>query len=51
MVVPKLRFVPSDVIMEKSVKCAVMMRHIGDVCMQPVCDADSDVMILYQENM
>ena len=27
------------------------LRQVGDVCMQPVCDADSDVMIVYQDNI
>ena len=36
-------------------KCAVCsdhaaLRQVGDVCMQPVCGADSDVMIVYQDN-
>ena len=28
-----------------------VLRQVGDVCMQPVCDADSDVMIVYQDNI
>ena len=27
------------------------LRQVGDVCMQPVCDAGSDVMIVYPDNI
>ena len=27
------------------------LRQVGDVCMQPVYDADSDVMIVYQDKI
>ena len=44
----------SDVIMQECAVCSDhdALRQIDDVCMQPVlCDADSDVMIIYQDNI